>query len=117
MAPTLVEKDGETVLVLGALGGPRIISGVLQTLYRHLVNGWDIDPAIQAPRLHHQFLPLSTQAEENRFSPEVLDRLRGMGHMIELSPMGRVFAVSHLKKTGPLTAAGDSRGEVGLAGY
>ena len=60
MSPTLVEKDGKIVMALGAAGGPRIISSVIQTIYRVLVTGLDIDRAVQFPRVHHQFLPNKT---------------------------------------------------------
>src|SRR5690606_34883101 len=47
MSPTLVGKDGKIVMSLGAPGGPRIISGVLQVLYRVLTSKMDMDLAIQ----------------------------------------------------------------------
>jgi gamma-glutamyltranspeptidase/glutathione hydrolase len=115
MSPTIVEKDGKTVLVLGGLGGPRIISGVLQTVYRRLVNKWDIDQAIQAPRVHHQFLPDELFVDEKKFSDETLKTLQKYGHKTTPSWMGRVFAIS--LENGILTGAGDSRGEVGVSGF
>ena len=65
MTPTIVEKNNTTVMALGGAGGPTIISGVLQTLYRYLINKMDLDQAILAPRLHHQFLPRNLLLKTN----------------------------------------------------
>ncbi|MCB0407830.1 MAG: gamma-glutamyltransferase [Bdellovibrionales bacterium] len=116
MSPTLVEKDGKIVMTLGAPGGPRIISGTLQTLYRVLANGWDMDKAIQAPRVHHQFLPHTLFVDKDRFSPDVLDLLRKRGHEIKETWIARVVGV-RLNEKGNLEAAFDSRGEGAAGGY
>ena len=114
MTPTLVEKNGKIVLALGAPGGPRIISAVFQALYRHLVNGLNIDEAIQAGRVHHQFLPNKLYIEERRFAPETLTSLHARGHVLEFGSVGKVYMV-RLNSNGDLEAAFDSRGE-GAAG-
>lgn len=108
MSPTIVEKDGETVLAIGSPGGPRIISSVLQVTYRHLINNYDIDEAIQAPRLHHQFLPHILYYEKNKFTPGSLSALKKRKHEIEESWAGRVYAVSRTKD-GKLFGAYDQR--------
>ena len=66
-------------MTLGAAGGPRIISSVIQTIYRVLVSGLDIDRAVQFPRVHHQFLPNKLFMDEYKFSPEVLQGLQRPG--------------------------------------
>jgi gamma-glutamyltranspeptidase/glutathione hydrolase len=116
MSPTLVEKDGRIFMALGAPGGPRIISGVFQVLYRTLVNGLDIDKAIQAPRVHEQFEPDILYVDVQRFSPEVLQSLRDRGHTVEEGWMAKVYG---LKKNdlGWLEGSFDSRGEGGIGGY
>ncbi|MCM2281035.1 MAG: gamma-glutamyltransferase [Bdellovibrionaceae bacterium] len=116
MSPTLVEKDGKIVMSLGSPGGPRIISAVTQVLYRTLVNGFDMDQAIQAPRLHHQFQPDKLFVDANRFSPEVLALLEKRGHKIEESRVAKVYGVRRTAK-GLLEAAFDSRGEGGAGGH
>lgn len=110
MSPTLVENNGRVTLAIGSPGGPRIISGVLQTLYRILVRGMDVDMAIQAARVHHQFLPNTLFVDRQRFSPEILTELGERGHNVQESPMGRVYVV-RLRPDGILEAAYDSRGE------
>ena len=117
MSPTIVEKDGQTVLSLGAPGGPRIISGVFQVLYRVLVNGLDIDQAIQAPRVHHQFRPHKLMLDRDRFTPETQKALKDKGHQLEL--VGAVAKVYGITRSidGSLQGSFDSRGEGSVGGY
>lgn len=56
IAPTIVTKDGEIVMVLGAAGGLRILSGIAQTISRHIDRGLDIKDAVAAPRIHPEFV-------------------------------------------------------------
>lgn len=116
MSPTLVEKDGKVVLSLGSPGGPRIISSVLQVLHRVLANGWDIDQAIQAPRVHHQYQPDKMFVDKNKFSQDVLDALIRRGQKVEVvNNIAKVYGVQ-LRKDGILEGAFDSRGEGGAGG-
>ena len=117
MSPTLVEKDNQIIMALGSPGGPTIISAVLQTLYRILVTDLDMDQAIQAPRVHHQFRPHTLYLEENRFTPETVTGLQKRRHQIKQRPwVGRVYAVRK-NKEGVLEAAHDSRGEGASGGH
>jgi gamma-glutamyltranspeptidase/glutathione hydrolase len=116
MSPTLVEKDGRIVMSLGAPGGPRIISGVIQVLYRTLVNGWNMDIAIQAPRVHHQFLPDQLYFDEFRLQPATQSGLQALGHSLQASSIARVYGIQ-LNKKGWLEAAFDSRGEGSVDGF
>ncbi len=119
MSPTLVEKDGKIVMALGAAGGPRIISSVIQTVYRVLTTGLDIDRAVQFPRVHHQFLPNKLYMDEFKFSPEVVAGLQQRGHItVEQRPgyLGRIKAV-RLNDKNYLEAAYDNRSEGAVGGY
>ena len=119
MSPTLVEKDGRIVMTLGAAGGPRIISSVIQTIYRVLVSGLDIDRAVQFPRVHHQFLPNKLYMDEFKFSPEVVAGLEQRGHeTVQQRPssLGRIKAV-RLNDKGYLEASFDNRSEGAVGGY
>jgi gamma-glutamyltranspeptidase/glutathione hydrolase len=117
MSPTLVEKDGKIVMSVGAPGGPRIISGVFQALYRVLVRHLDMDQAIQTARVHHQFLPNKTFVEAHRFAPEVLQALKAKGHEIEETHgVALVYGV-RLNDEGLLEGAFDSRGEGATGGF
>ncbi len=114
MSPTIVGKDGKAVLALGARGGPLIISAVLQTLYRVLVTGYNIDQAIQAPRVHHQFLPNIALVDPIRISPDIIQKLKDRGHEIKTRDIAKVFGVQR-RPNSLLDGAYDSRGE-GAAG-
>ena len=119
MSPTLIEKDGKIVMSVGAAGGPRIISSVIQTIYRVLVTGLDIDRAVQFPRVHHQFLPNKLFMDEFKFSPEVISGLQQRGHAtVEQRPgyLGRIKAV-RLNQKGYLEAAYDNRSEGAVGGF
>jgi gamma-glutamyltranspeptidase/glutathione hydrolase len=117
MSPTIVEKSGQTVLGLGAPGGPRIISGVFQTLYRVLVSGLDMDQAIQSPRVHHQFRPHRLSVDRDRFTPETLQALRQKGHQIEgVGIIAKVYGVRRISD-GLLEGAFDQRGEGAVGGF
>lgn len=114
MSPTIITKSGETVLALGAQGGPRIISSVFQTWYRVINNKLDIDRAIQTPRVHHQFMP-DVIYTDSFLSPDTRTALEKLGHKIETSWPAKVNGIQRdpIKKI--LSGAFDSRGE-GAAG-
>ena len=52
IAPTVVTRDGEVVMALGAAGGVRILSAIVQTISRHLDQGYDPVTAVALPRVH-----------------------------------------------------------------
>ena len=111
MSPTFVEKNKQTLLSLGGAGGPTIITGVFQTIYRYLIHNRELDQAVYAPRIHHQFLPRKLFLEDKRFSPELIIDLKMRGHKIEFRKgIARIFAVARTPK-GELQGAGDLRKE------
>ncbi|MCC6214115.1 MAG: gamma-glutamyltransferase [Polyangiaceae bacterium] len=90
MSPALVLRDGAVLLVLGSPGGETIPSTVTQVL-RHLVDhGLPLDDAIDAPRLHHSFVPDHVRIERGRPIPAELTRgLEALGHRVAGGlPMG-----------------------------
>lgn len=118
MSPTIVTKGAETVLALGAPGGPTIISGVFQALYRILAQNADLDQAIQTPRVHHQYRPHRLFLDRHRFVPETIKGLQDKGHQIELiDAVARVYGVKRNPETKILEGAFDSRGEGSSLGY
>lgn len=112
MSPSLVLDDkNKTVLAVGAPGGPRIINGVFQTLYRSLVSGFNMEKAIFTPRLHHQFLPRTLYYEKDRFSPLVLNALKKKGHKLEPTYGVAISYGVRINDSGLLEGSGDFRGE------
>lgn len=116
MSPTLVRSQDKFIMALGGAGGPRIISGVLQSLYRVLVNGFDMDQAIQARRVHHQFLPQKIFVDPIVFGKEAIESLKKMNHSVEEGEIGHIMGV-RLNKKGLLEGAFDSRGEGYASGF
>jgi gamma-glutamyltranspeptidase/glutathione hydrolase len=83
MSPTIVlDPRGQLLLVTGARGGPRIISATSQIMLNVIDHRMSLGDAMSAPRIHHQALPDSIRIEKGGFRPEVLARLRSMGHQV-----------------------------------
>src|ERR1700742_1417021 len=90
MSPTIVLRDGKPVLVTGSPGGSRIISTVLQVVVNVLDYHMDVEDAVAAPRLHHQWLPDEVRIEHG-FPDDVVAKLRAMGHTM-VEPVGQTLA-------------------------
>jgi gamma-glutamyltranspeptidase/glutathione hydrolase len=115
MAPTIVTKDGHTVFVTGSPGGPRIISTVLLTIINTLDYGMDVQQAVSAPRVHHQWVPDKLRVEAT-IPADVIDALRARGHNVEVSDWewSVAEAIAIDPKTGLHTGGSDPRSQ-GLA--
>lgn len=88
MMPTIVlDRQGRPMLLVGARGGPRIITSVTQTIVNVIDHRMGIADAINAPRIHHQAVPDSILFERRGFSEATLDSLRAMGWSVV--PYGR----------------------------
>jgi gamma-glutamyltranspeptidase/glutathione hydrolase len=118
MAPTIVEKDGRPVFVLGSPGGPRIITAVLETLMNLVDFGMTPDAAVVAPRFHHQYLPDTVFYETSGLPPQTLGALTAMGHALkEQAPWGAVELIA-IEPDGTLIGVNDPRRPAGAAmGY
>lgn len=95
MSPTIVLKDGKTAMVVGASGGPRIISATLQTVMNSLWLGESLDRAVARPRLHHQWLPDVVFVQEG-IDARTLEDLLARGHTVRRFPAsaGHVQAIA-----------------------
>ena len=84
MTPTMVVRNGRVVLITGSPGGRTIINTVLNIVLN--VTAWEMSgrEAIDAPRSHHQWLPDSLTIEENGVAPEVLEKLKALGHDVTM---------------------------------
>lgn len=119
MTPTIVlRKDGSLWFALGARGGPRIISAVLQTVINVIDHDMDIQQAIDAPRIHHQWLPDEILYEPFGVSPDTLNILRGYGHKFADKPGNVASATGIMINTkGIRLGAIDSRSDGEAVGY
>ncbi len=88
MTPTIVCKDGQVRFVLGAPGGGRIITAVLQVLLNRIDHGMDLEDAVRAPRIHHQWLPDLITWEPFSLPVDVRAALAAKGHEFAKRPRG-----------------------------
>jgi len=82
MTPTLLVRDGGLALVTGSPGGPRIISTVLQSILNVVDFGMDVQAAVAAPRVHHQWIP-DLLYVEREVPTDVVEGLRDRGHEVK----------------------------------
>jgi gamma-glutamyltranspeptidase/glutathione hydrolase len=54
MSPTIILKDDEPVLILGSSGSNRIRSALIQTLMNYLIYDFDVEKAVENPRIHFE---------------------------------------------------------------
>jgi gamma-glutamyltranspeptidase / glutathione hydrolase len=83
MSPTIVAKDGKLVMVTGSPGGRTIINTVLLTILNVIDFGMNAQEAVDAGRIHHQWLPDRITYEEFGFSADTVNALRSMGHTLQ----------------------------------
>lgn len=115
MSPTIVTKDGKNFIVIGAMGGPTIITALAQCIMNVIDHKMDIAQAVAAPRFHHQWLPDEIQLDEyldNVFSEKTIKKLKSLGHKFGQPRSGKAHAILVNPKTGLIITAADTRGEV-----
>lgn len=94
MTPTIVLKDGKPFMLIGSPGGSTIITQVLQTIQNVIDFGMDIYDAIDAPRIHHQWLPDEIYHEPYGMSPDTKQRLIEKGHKFgSVRSLGRMEGI------------------------
>lgn len=94
MTPTIVTRDGKPFLVLGSPGGARIITAVAQAIVNVIDHGMTLQEAVDAPRIHHQWLPDLIYAEPFALSADTVRALAERGHRVVLQqPWGAVEAI------------------------
>jgi gamma-glutamyltranspeptidase/glutathione hydrolase len=89
MTPSILLKDGKPVLVVGSPGGSRIITTVLEIIVNVVDHAMTLQDAVDAPRIHHQWLPDTLAVEPHALSPATAKTLAQMGyHVVPLEPWG-----------------------------
>ncbi|WP_017733923.1 gamma-glutamyltransferase [Nafulsella turpanensis] len=117
MTPTILERDGDLLMVVGSPGGSTIITSVYQTILNVVTYDMPLEEAVAAKRYHHQWLPDKIFMEEGAFRPAVADSLREIGHELEVrGPIGRVDAIL-VQPDGALKGVGDPRGDDWAGGF
>jgi len=116
MTPTIVTKGGKLYLVIGAPGGTRIITGVMQAILHVLDFKLNMQDAIDAPRLHHQWMPDRLYLERG-WSPDTIEILKRLGHTVETGTPSVSNVHGILVEDKWLQGAPDGRSNGKAAGY
>src|SRR5690606_8954751 len=121
MTPTLVVHNNKPFMVIGTPGGRTIINTVLQVILNVIDHDMNIARAIEAPRIHHQWLPDRLDFEQHALSPDTRDRLKSKGHKLnELghAAQGHAMGIVVAADEGWLAGSADSRSpDGGVAAY
>ena len=109
MSPTIVLRDDRAVLVAGASGGPRIITGTAQAILNVLHFEKSAAEAVLRPRFHHQWMPDELMLEPDWVAPELIRALEARGHAFgEIHEVG-VVQLIYRRPGGTLEAVSDPR--------
>ena len=110
MTPTIVAKDGRPWLVIGSPGGRTIINSVLQVVLNMIDHGMNVAQAVEAPRIHHQWLPDRTSFERLGITPDTRRLYEMMGHTVYFrGAQGHAHGIHIDPRTGLRYGAADSR--------
>jgi gamma-glutamyltranspeptidase / glutathione hydrolase len=116
MTPTILAKDGQPFLAVGAMGGRTIINSVLLTILNVVDFGMNIQDALDAPRFHHQWLPDRIAYEPFGLSPDTRALLAARGHaLFEIEKQGDAQGIVFDAKNGVFEGGADRRDRGGAA--
>ena len=119
MTPSIVARDGKPLFAVGSPGGKTIINTTMQVILNVIDHGYNIAEAIEAGRIHHQWLPDITSVESRALSPDTIRLYEARGHRLsERGSQGAAMGVYHDRRNGLFLGASDSRrGDGAAVGY
>ena len=119
MSPTIVAKNGKPYLVIGSPGGRTIINTVFQTILNVIEYDMPIDKAIEAMKIHHQWMPDRLAFENDLMSPDTQRVLEQMGHVLQgRGNLGRLMGILCPSESSVYIGASDSSSpDGGAIGY
>ncbi|MHC1550385.1 gamma-glutamyltransferase [Phyllobacterium sp. K27] len=107
MSPTIISKNGKPFMVIGSPGGARIITITLEAIINVIDHGMDIQEAIDAPRIHHQWLPDRVYMEPYALSADTMKILTEMGHDVGIDKNWTIWG-----QAAGILVGGKSLGEI-----
>jgi len=117
MSPAIISKDGNVDMVIGAAGGPRIITATLQSFLNRALFGMRSQQATTFPRFHHQWLPDMLFIDDFGLSPDTQILLKEKGHTIFPMPgIGRAHNI-FVESNGSYSSGVDPRGDGYASGH
>ncbi|MDQ6623994.1 MAG: gamma-glutamyltransferase, partial [Verrucomicrobiota bacterium] len=120
MTPTFVLRpDGSLYFTIGSPGGTTIINTVLEVIVNVIDHGMNLQEAIDAPHIHHQWLPDEIATEPLGLSADTRRALEAMGHKFAEKPayMSDAQGIMIEEKTGVRLGASDARQDGAAVGY
>jgi gamma-glutamyltranspeptidase/glutathione hydrolase len=119
MTPTIVLKDGKPILTVGGRGGSRITTAVATVILNVIDFGMNIQDAVDAPRIHYQWLPDHIFYESHSLSHDAMENLRRIGYSLEHTTVhnARVQAMMFDWERGLILGGPDPREEGVAIGY
>jgi len=110
MTPSIVARDGRLVAVVGSPGGRTIINTVLQVILNVVDFGMNIQEAVNAKRIHHQWLPDRIRIEAEGTNAATIQRLEAMGHTVSMGGgQGLAHSIMIDPRSGERLGAADPR--------
>ena len=110
MSPSILAKDGDLIAVIGSPGGRTIINTTLQLILNMVDFDMDIQEAVDASRMHHQWLPDRIRLEAGAVTPDVVEALEERGHTVQMGGrQGSANAIGVNPRTGERMGAPDPR--------
>jgi gamma-glutamyltranspeptidase/glutathione hydrolase len=109
--PIIITKDGQLFLVTGSPGGRTITNTVLNVVVNVIDYEMEIQAAVEAPRIHHQWFPDEVKIEKISLFPELLKGLESRKQGIDkrLHTQGDAHSILIDLKTGLRKAGVDKR--------
>ncbi|HET7632062.1 MAG TPA: gamma-glutamyltransferase [Gemmatimonadaceae bacterium] len=117
MSPTVVvDSTGKVLLVIGAAGGPTIITATTQVILNVIDHHMSLAAAMSAPRIHQQAWPDRVDYEKDGLTQAVLDSLSAMGY--EMHDVGHLANANGVMRVpGGWVGMFEPRSHGGARGY
>jgi gamma-glutamyltranspeptidase / glutathione hydrolase len=115
MTPTIITKNDKLFMIVGAPGGSRITTGVMEVILNVLDFHMNAQDAVDLPRFHHQWKP-DVLYLQNGFQHDTEDALKKMGYEVRSTDgVARVEAI--VARDGAFEGGTESRGHGKVSGY